>query len=89
MDLDEAKEVAEDFFADYEGDDEDIALSIAKISTDGDSLLIKMTFDADEFDEGELSRRGVNAANAVVDKFRAEYPEYEDLSIELDFAIAR
>ncbi len=89
MDLDEVKEVAEDFFADKDTDRGDLEMTIGRVSTDGETLFIRFIFDADEFEDGELSPRATNAANAAVDSFRAEYPEYEDLAIELDFATAR
>jgi hypothetical protein len=91
MDVDEAVEAAEEFFAGYpvklEGKSYELALKSVKV--DGDVLFVKFAVASDHLEDNEPSDVLVEACDAGADSFKEEFPEFEELPIEFQFVPER
>jgi len=87
MHIEDARDAAEEFFADHdvEADGQTLTLQLASVAIQDDGLLIKLAFDDDSFDGGEPSPRAIEAAVTALDEFREEYPELEELPVAFEY----
>jgi hypothetical protein len=91
MDVDEAVEAAEEYFAGYpvklEG--KSVELTLKSVKMDGDVMFVKFAVGVDHLDDNEPSDDLQEACDAGADAFKEEFPEFEELPIEFLFVPER
>ena len=87
MHINDARDTAEEFFADHDVDvdGQTLTLQLASVAVQDDGLVIKLAFDDDDFEDGEPSPRAIEAAVLALDEFRQDNPELDDLPVVFEY----